>query len=407
MKVLVYHNYYQHRGGEDQFFEDEANLLESCGHEVIRHTIHNDEISDRRLLSVAARTLWNKEACKHLTELANNHRPDVLHVVNTFPLFSPAIFHAAKKLNLPTVASIQNYRMFCAQAMCFRDGKACEDCLGKIPWRAVKHGCYRGSRAGSAVVAGMQMLHRQLRTWQNCVDVICIASDFSKSKLVAAGCDPNQMMKKPNFVSVDPGPQQGEGKFALFVGRLAGEKGVDTLLEAWEKHQLPYPLKIVGDGPDADLVKRAAEQNSNIEWVGRVPNEEVYDWMGKAACLIFPSVGYESMPKTLIESMAVGTPVIGADTASVPEVVLDGQTGHVFKGGDADSMAEKVKLFFDRPNEWPQFRTNCRRSFEDRFTADTNYRQLLNIYREAMRRRGIALPDDMQENPAAHVSSSS
>ena len=251
------------------------------------------------------------------------------------------------------------------------------------------------------------MLHRQLRTWQNCVDVICIASDFSKSKLVAAGCDPNQMMKKPNFVSVDPGPQQGEGKFALFVGRLAGEKGVDTLLEAWEKHQLPYPLKIVGDGPDADLVKRAAEQNSNIEWVGRVPNEEVYDWMGKAACLIFPSVGYESMPKTLIESMAVGTPVIGADTASVPEVVLDGQTGHVFKGGDADSMAEKVKLFFDRPNEWPQFRTNCRRSFEDRFTADTNYRQLLNIYREAMRRRGIALPDDMQENPAAHVSSSS
>ena len=405
MKVLVYHNYYQQRGGEDQFFEDEAKLLESRGHEVIRHTIHNDEINDRRLLSVATRTLWNSDACARLTQLANEHRPDVLHVVNTFPLFSPAIFHAAKKLNLPTVASIQNYRMFCAQAMCFRDGKACEDCLGKIPWRAVKHKCYRGSRAGSAVVAAMQMLHRQLRTWQSCVDVICVASDFSKSKLVAAGCDPNQLMKKPNFVSVDPGPQNGEGKFALYVGRLAGEKGIATLLEAWEKYQLPYPLKIVGDGPDADSVKNAAQKQSNIEWVGRVPNEEVYDWMGQAACLVFPSVGYESMPKTLIESMAVGTPVIGADTASVPEVVHDGQTGHIFKGGDAGSLAEKVRQFFDNSGAWEQLRSNCRHQFESRFNADINYRQLLNIYHEAMRRRGIAPIDEVKDNAAAHLSS--
>ena len=242
MKVLVCHNYYQQRGGEDQFFEDEAKLLESRGHEVIRYTTHNDQINDRGLFSVAAQTLWSRKACAQLTQLANEHRPDVLHVVNTFPLLSPAIFHAAKKLNLPTVASIQNYRMFCAQAMCFRNGKACEDCLGKIPWRAVKHGCYRGSRAGSAVVATMQMLHRYLQTWQDCVDVICVASDFSKSKLVAAGCDPEQMMKKPNFVSVDPGLKDGEGKFALFVGRLAGEKGIQTLIDAWAKHDLPLSL---------------------------------------------------------------------------------------------------------------------------------------------------------------------
>ncbi len=393
MKILVCHNYYQQRGGEDQFFEDEAKLLESHGHVVIRYTTHNDRIKDRRLLSVAAQTLWNKESASHLTDLVKQHRPHVLHAVNTFPLFSPSIFHAANKLNLPTVASIQNYRSFCAQAMCFRNGKACEACLGKIPWRAVKHRCYRGSRSGSAIVAAMQMLHRHLGTWQNCIDVICVASEFSKSKLAAAGFDTGQMMSKPNFVSVDPGQQDGNGNFALFVGRLAGEKGIDTLMEAWQKHQLPYPLKIVGDGPDADSVKLAAEKQSNIEWVGRVPNEQVYDWMGRAACLIFPSVGYESMPKTLIESMAVGTPVIGADVASIPEVVLDGQTGHVFTGGDADSLAEKVHQFFASKPDWQTMRNRCRQEFEARFTAEENYQRLMEMYMESFNRKGLAPPE--------------
>jgi glycosyltransferase involved in cell wall biosynthesis len=393
MKILVCHNYYQQRGGEDQFFEDEAKLLESRGHEVIRYTTHNDSIKDRGLLSVAAKTLWNKESAEHLACLVKQHRPHVLHAVNTFPLFSPSIFHAARKLNLPTVASVQNYRSFCAQSMCFRDGKSCEACLGKIPWRAVKNACYRGSRTGSAVVAAMQMLHRHLRTWQTCVDVICVASEFSKSKLVAAGFDANQMINKPNFVSVDPGQQSGDGKFALFVGRLAGEKGVDTLLEAWDKHQLSYPLKIVGDGPGAPLVKAAARKQPGIEWIGRVPNEQVYDWMGRAACLIFPSVGYESMPKTLIESMAVGTPVIGADTASVPEVVLDGRTGHVFKGGNADSLAEKVKQFFASESDWQAMRSRCRQEFESRFTADQNYQLLMKIYLKSIQKKGLAPPE--------------
>jgi len=394
MKVLVCHTYYQQRGGEDQFFEDEARLLESHGHEVIRYTTHNDQINGRGMLSVAAQTLWNREASARLTQLVKEHRPDVLHVVNTFPLLSPSIFHTAQKLNLPTVASIQNYRMFCAQAMCFRDGKACEACLGKIPWRAVKHGCYRGSRAGSAVVAAMQMLHKHLRTWQSCVDVICVASDFSKSKLIAAGCEPGQMMKKPNFVSVDPGMKNGEGKFALFVGRLAGEKGIQTLLDAWTKHELPYPLKILGDGPDSETVKNVAEKLDNVEWIGRVSNEEVYQWMGRAACLVFPSVGYESLPKTLIESLAVGTPVIGADTASVPEVVSDGETGVIFKGGDADSLATAVHDFFACEDSWQAMRVRCRQEFEVRFTASQNYQHLMKIYREAIHRKGLTPPED-------------
>ena len=406
MKILVCHNYYRERGGEDQFFEDEAILLQSHGHEVIRHTIHNDNIKVSKLPAIAAKTLWNRGAAQNLTELIERHQPDVLHVVNTFPQLSPAIFYAANAANVPTVASVQNYRAFCAQAMCFRDGKACEACLGKIPWRAVKYGCYRGSRSGSAVVAGMQMLHRFLKTWQTQIDIICVASEFSRSKLKAAGFIDDQMMTKPNFVSNDPGLQSGDGKFALFVGRVAGEKGVDTVIKAWQEHGLKYPLKIVGDGPDREQLERLGSSNPNIEWIGRVPNEQVYDWMGRAACLVFPSIGYESMPKTLIESMAVGTPVIGANVASIPEVVQHGETGFVFEGGNADDLAKQVTRFFDEEAMWPKMRADCRDQFDRRFTAETNYRLLMSMYSEAMRRKGIVLEAESTEDVRTTASAS-
>lgn len=392
MKILACHNYYQQRGGEDQFFEDEASLLESRGHEVIRFTMHNDQIADRGMISVAMDTIWSFRSARKMKALIRQHKPDVIHAVNTFPLLSPSVFYAARKMGVPVVASIQNYRSFCAQGMCFRSGKSCQACLGKIPWRAVRYRCYRDSRAGSIVVAAMQMLHRRLKSWRRCVDVICVASDFSKSKLIAAGFSESQMMLKPNFVSEDIGYHSGSGKYAVFVGRLADEKGIKSLVNAWTRHNLPYELKIIGDGPEGAFVEKAAAENPQIQWLGRLPNEEVYKWVGDAACLVFPSAGYESMPKTLIESMSVGTPVIGASVGSIPEVVTEDVTGHIFEPGDADDLARAVKKFFADPDRHDAMRGRCRDRFEERYTSEINYLQLIKMYEEAMRRRNITPP---------------
>ena len=391
MKVLVCHNYYQQRGGEDQLFEDEAKLLESNGHEVIWHTVHSESIQSRKLYQVALNTVWNQSAYRRMLEIIRQHRPDVLHVVNTFPLLSPSIFYAAREENVPVVATIQNYRYFCAQAMCFRNNKACEACIGKIPWRAVVHGCYRNSKIGSAVVAAMQVYHRYMQTWNQMIDVICIASDFSRGKLVTAGMDGDKMILKPNFAPKDPRPRDGNGGFAVFVGRLAPEKGIPTLVDGWKKlidngHKIP--LKIIGDGPSCDLVNDLQNHCENIQWLGRLPNPEVYEWLGNASCLVFPSAGYESLPKTLIESMAVGTPVIGANIGSIPEVVIENQTGYLFPAGDAEGLVTATtKLFENSSARQQEMRIRCREEFEKRFKKETNYAALINIYKEAIRRR--------------------
>ena len=397
MKVLVCHNYYQQRGGEDQLFEDEAKLLEANGHEVIWHTVHSDTIQERNLFKVAVNTVWNQEAYHKLLQLIETHRPDIVHVVNTFPLFSPSVFYAARKANVPIVATIQNYRYFCAQAMCFRGNNACESCLGKLPWRAVAYGCYRNSRMGSAVVAAMQMFHRYRQTWNTMIDVICIASNFSRSKLVKAGMDGSKMMLKPNFAPKDPGQRDGSGRYAVFVGRLADEKGVPTLVQAWDRLHaagLKIPLKIIGDGPSCDMVTDLQNRMDQVQWLGKLPNPEVYEWLGKASCLIFPSAGYESLPKTLIESMAVGTPVVGADIGSIPEIVLDNETGYLFPVGDPDGLAEAVEKFFENESFTRMtMRERCRQEFENRFKRETNYLALIDIYEEAIRRRAHSNPE--------------
>lgn len=402
MKILFCHNYYQQRGGEDQCFEDDVDLLEANGHEVVSYIKHNDDINTANLLSVAKKALWNSDAADEVSQLIRQHRPDVVHIVNTFPLLSPSVFYAAREANIPVVLSIHNYRAFCAQAMCFRNGSACEDCLGRLPWRAVVHRCYRNSLAGSAVVAGLQMLHRRWRTLHDQPDLICLLSEFSKSKYIAAGFDPQQLTIKRNYVSPDPGERSGGGGYAVFAGRLVAEKGLAELLAAWRMLDRDIPLKILGEGPEGELAAAAAREMPHVEWLGRVPLDQVYDVLGDAACLVFPSTGYESLPKTLLESLAVGTPVLGSDIGSIGEVVLEGRTGRLFEVGNPAAIAETVRQFFDHDDQ-PRMRRECRELYETLYTADANYQALIEVYEEAIRRRRgdaashASAPDELVE----------
>ncbi|MEM7478032.1 MAG: glycosyltransferase family 4 protein [Planctomycetota bacterium] len=385
--VLLCHNYYQHRGGEDQIFEDEAALLESQGHTVIRYSKSNDDIESIGLLKTACKAIWNRDCAAEVRDLIAEHQPDVLHSINTFPLLSASIFYEAHQAGLPVVATVQNYRAFCAQSMCSRNGNACEACLGKLPWRAIAYGCYRGSRLGSTVVSTMQVVHQKRKTWQRYVDIMCLASEFSKSRYLQSGFTEEQIRIKPNFVLPDPGLGEGQGDCAVFIGRLFREKGIPTLLEAWEKLPNPPQLKIFGDGPMVPEVEAAAKHNPNIVYRGFQDPKLVRKELGNAGCLVFPSTGYESLPKTIIDALAVGTPTLGAAQASVPELVQPGKTGLLWKPGDADSFVQAIQSHYANRENWPAMRAACREDYERRFSAEVNYQMLLGIYREARCKR--------------------
>ena len=385
MKVLVCHNYYKVRGGEDQCFEDEVAQLEQNGHTVIPYIRNNDSIGRTNQLSVALNTAWNRKTHREVKDLLREHRPDVLHCTNTFPLISPSVYYAAEAERTPVVQALHNFRLLCPDAFLCRDSKVCEKCISKtFAWPAIQHKCYRGSRAGSFAVSSMLAAHRLFGTWKNKIHLYYTLTEFSKSKLLNLGVVPDQIAVKPNCVHPDPGVGQGDQDFVLFAGRLSEEKGISTLIEAWMTHNPGIALKIVGDGPLVDEVKAACEANPMVEWVGRKPFEEVLKLMGQAKAVVIPSVFYETFGRIIIEAYSSGTPVVASRIGAMKELILDGKTGYFFEPGNSEDLATKLKtLLADEPKR-QEMRITAREQFETRYTFDHNFQMLLDIYEQAI-----------------------
>lgn len=384
MKVLLVHNHYQQPGGEDQVFTDETALLRAQDHKVFCYTASNDRIEGMSPLALAGATLWHQPIWRELRTLVRRERPHVAHFHNTFPLISPAAYYAVKAEGLPVVQTLHNYRLLCPNALFFREGRICEDCLGKfVPWPGLIHTCYRRSRAASGATVTMLGVHRALGTWTRTVDMYVALTEFARRKFIQGGLPAEKIMVKSNFVYPDPGPGEGRGGYVLYVGRLSPEKGIDTMLAAWERLGAKVPLRIVGDGPLAPRVAEAARRVPGVEWLGRMPVREVYDLMGAATTLIFPSEWYETFGRVAIEAYAKGTPVIASQLGAVAEVVDDGRTGLYFRPGDPEDLAAKMEWALTHPKELGRMRREARTEFELKYTAQRNYHRLMEIYQLA------------------------
>jgi glycosyltransferase involved in cell wall biosynthesis len=389
LRIILCHNYFRERGGEDQVFEDELELLTSHGHEVTTFIKHNDDLEGAaQTLKVALTTPWNRSAAHELADLVREADAEVVHFHNWLPQISPAAFYGARKAGAAVVLTLHNYRWICPKGILFRDGNICEDCVGKTwPLPAVRHGCYHESRAGSAAVATTLGLHNLMNTTDRAVDAYIALGEFARNKLTAAALPSDRVHLKPNFLTSDPGQGSGEGGFAMYLGRLSPEKKIDTLLEAWGRLGGTVPLKIFGGGPLADLVEDAAAKDPSIEYMGFVPNEEVIRQLGEARALVFTSGTYEGLPKTIVESYAKGTPVIAFKFGSMEDLVEDGQTGWHVKPGDTSDLARVVDEVFSMPGNLESMRGSIRQRYLDSYTPDANHARLIEIYERAVAHR--------------------
>jgi len=360
-------------------------MLEKYGCRVFRHTVHNDRIKGMNPLTLAKNTLWNKSIACELRKTIRKVRPDVVHFHNTFPVISPAAYYAAKAEGIPVVQTLHNYRLLCPNALFFRNGHICEDCMGKfVPWPSILHACYRESKAATSVTAGMLSVHLVLGTYSRMVDVYIALTDFARQKFIQGGLPAGKIAVKPNFVDPDPGIGDGQGGYALFVGRLTREKGINTLLSAWEKIGGKIPLKIVGDGLLASQVAKASRRIPGVEWLGHKPRQSVLDLMKDAAALVFPSVLYEGFPVTIVEAFFVGLPVIASNLGSMSSIIEDRCTGLHFRPGDPDDLATQVNWILDHPAELALMRKEARAEYEAKYTAERNYEMLMEIYERAI-----------------------
>ena len=392
MKILLAHNRYQIPGGEDEVFRSEAGLLRSAGQEVLEYVRDNDEIQEYGIwdkATLSLRTVWAWDSVRELTGILKREKPDVAHFHNTFPLISPAAYYACREASVPVVQTLHNPRLLCPAATLFREGHLCELCLGKsLPWPGVIHACYRRSRIQTSVVAGMYATHRWLGTWQNEVSIFICSTAFYRKKFTEGGLPAEKIALKPHFIAADAGVRQGSGTYALFIGRLAPEKGVGTLTNAW-KSLKGRPIKIRGEGPLLPEVQNLRSQGGpEIDLVPRLERAELMNLIKGARFLVWPSLGYyETFGLVAVEAFACGVPVIASRIGVMEEIVQDGRTGLHFTPGDPEDLAAKVEWAWTHDQEMEEMGRNARAEYEAKYTAERNCEMLMGIYRQALHGR--------------------
>lgn len=382
MKILFAHNRYQQLGGEDLAAKVERELLQSQGHTVELFEADNAElVGFARKAKAALETIYSPASKNKLAAKIRSLNPDVVHILNFFPILSPSIHYACREAGVPVVQKISNFRLICPNALLLRDGRICEDCVGKmIAWPGVLHACYRDSWAGSTVLAAMLTTHRILGTWDKVVDAYIARTNFSRAKLVEGGLPAAKIAIIPSFAP-DPGsPGDGSGRFALFAGRLAPEKGIATLLAAWDRLKgLSFRLKVAGAGPLKEEVVRRAD-GERVEYLGALSRQRIQSLMREATLVVFPSDCYENFPLAIVEAFASGVPVIASRIGAMAEILDDGRTGLHFRPGDAEDLAAKIEWSAAHPEELAKMRRESRAEYLAKYTPERNYEMLMNLY---------------------------
>lgn len=392
-RVLLVHNYYQQGGGEDKVVAQEVALLKSRGIEVELYSVHNDMINNQGLVKkakIALEATWSFSEYKRIKKKIMDMNPDVVHVHNFFPLISPSIYYACNHLNIPVVQTLHNYRLMCPAATFLRENKVCEKCVTGSLANSVINGCYRGSRMQTVPIVSMISLNRMLDTWGKKVDRYIALTEFSKMKFVEGGLPENKIVVKPNFISNKPKLESIDTtteNYILYVGRISAEKGVQNLLEAWQRINDKKDMKliIVGDGQEKEhLFKLYADKT--VQFVGNQPTQKVLDYMEHAKYLIVPSIWYEGFPMTIVEAYSVGTPVICSEIGSLQEVVQHEVTGFHFQHDNIRDIQRVISEALNYKN-YSSMRKKVIDVFHHNYTEEINYKLLTDIYKSVIKEK--------------------
>lgn len=382
MRILMVHSHYRERGGEDVVYDLEKNMLIEAGHQVICYERDSNDIDISSFLNrvrLFFSTIWSQQSYREIKALVRDHEPDIIYVHNTFPLVSPSVYYVTKRI--PILKRLPNFRPLCLAMTFFREGSVCEDCLGKrLPWPGLYHRCYGDSFAGSLGLFCLIAVHRLLRTYDKRVDLFITPTEFVRQKYLQAGWLEKKVATKPNFVDYEGPVSEGKGVHALYIGRLSPEKGVFTLLRAWQ--ELPdIPLKIIGTGPLADEAREffASHDMNHIQMMGFMNREEIFRLLRESAFLVFPSGCYESFGIAIIEAYAAGVPVIASRMGGPGQIVIDGITGLHFAPGDEHDLALKARRLWQDSDLRRSMGASARDSYDKHYTREVNYQKFMQL----------------------------
>jgi len=389
MKILLIHNQYQIRGGEEHNVKQIKELLEEKGHSVILYMLDNLGINSFSLwqrLFLPLQILFSFKSYREVINLIKNRAPDIAHIHNIFPLISPSIYYALKRMNVPVVQTVHNYRLLCPNGLFLNnEGKICEKCKRGNFFNAVIGKCYRNSYIQTFGMALTLYLHRKLKTFTNKIDIFISPSNFLKKKLIEGGIPEEKIVIKPHFTKCkEIKPSYEFDNCAVYMGRLSREKGLFTLLKTWE--EIPgVTLKIMGNGPIRSELENFVIQKgiTNVEFLGFIKGLKRFEVLKRAMFLIFSSECYENFPYAIIESFACGVPVIASRIGAVAELIEEGITGFLFEPGNANDLSQKISMSIENKELLLKMKHNARKLAEERYSENIGYKNLMEIYQKA------------------------
>jgi glycosyltransferase involved in cell wall biosynthesis len=387
MRILLLHNRYHKTGGEDTAVESEARLLKSRGHEV-RTVFASNTVSSLAAVGLVWNSSWSQPSFDAVRDACQEFQPDIAHVHNFWMSWSPSVHAAGRAEGVPTVQTLHNFRLFCVNAVCLRDGSPCQDCVGASPWLGAVRRCYRNSFFASASVARMISANRSRQTWQRDVNAFIVPGEHARTLFLRAGLPAERLHVKPNLVH-DSGPsttRPSESRHLAYIGRLSEEKGIGVLLDAWKRtrRRADSRLLIIGEEQIPGAYSRNAP--SDVTFAGRIEPEVVPVMLESVRALVAPSLCYETFGISVVEAYAKGRSAIASDLGSLAHLVDHGRTGLKFQPGNADALARQMELVLDSDTLSDALGTQARSEYVRHFSAESNYQKLMSIYDVA---RGI------------------
>lgn len=394
MKILVVHNLHRtgSASGDDQVFKNEVNELKKYGCEVITYSVKNDSFDDQNVIGkllTSFSMLWSIKHYRAIKKIIKDQNPDVMHVHTFFPLLSPSILYACKRAGVRLVATLHDTRLICPCATSLREGNVCSLCIDGKYFRMVRYNCFKGSRIMSFAVALIFKIHRILKTFYKKIDVYICLNDTQINLLTMAGYQKDKIKKKYNFVEDAALMESKEiytlatmlpERFVVYYGRIGEEKGIITLLQAWENLD-DIPLVIMGDGPLRSILDEWVAGRNNVYYLGYVKHDLCVSIVKKAEFVVFPSIWFEGCSMVQIESESLSKPIIATDIGYSSEAIIDNYNGYKFPIKDANCLSTIIQSLWNDPDKIKSLGTNARKEYEQKFTPEKSIDDLLEIYK--------------------------
>lgn len=402
MKILLVNKFYYQRGGAETYILEIEKKLLSLGHEVAIFSMHHpknietswskyfisrvsfNEGGMMQRLVGAARVLYSFEAKKKFQDILKDFKPDIIHLHNIYHQISPSILPVAKKLGIPVVMHLHDYKLICPNYQLFDGKRICYDCLAPHYWKCFFKKCFGNSYLKSFLVSLESFFHHSvLKIYEKNISLYIAPSKFMKELSIKAGVPTEKIITLYNFTLSQSLINSLPKNYLLYVGRLSSEKGLLTLLEA-AKIDSDIHIKIVGSGTQANILQKMITENkleSQIELTGQKDKQEVMYLLKEARAVIIPSVWLENMPFALLEAMSAGKVVIAANIGGLPELITNGVNGFIFTSGDSNDLVKKIKLL--KITDLTVMGQKAQAKVAP-LNLDTHTQDLLNIYKRLL-----------------------